>query len=65
MLISRGNSKLGTLPSFSLPVMVTCPGKTPFCEIYCFGLKGWFTQEKLKEINNRRLDATFKKNLWM
>ena len=60
MLISRGNTKLGTLPSFSLPVMVTCPGKTPFCERYCYGLKGRFTQEKLKEINDRRLDATLR-----
>lgn len=62
MLISKGNLKLGTLPSFSLPVMLTCPGKTPFCERYCFGLRGRFSQEKLKEINNRRLDATMKPN---
>ena len=60
MLISKGNSKLGTLPSFSLPVLVTCPGKTPFCERYCYGLKGWFTQEKLKAINDRRLDASLR-----
>ena len=60
MLISRGNMKTGTLPSFSLPVIVTCPGKTPFCERYCFGLKGRFTLARLKEINDQRLDATLK-----
>jgi hypothetical protein len=60
LLISRGNSKLGTLPSFSLPVLTTCPGKTRFCTRYCYGLKGMFTQEKLKEMNDKRLDASLK-----
>ena len=58
MLISRGNSKTGSLPSFSLPVIVTCPGKTPFCEQYCYGLKGRFTMEQIRRVNDRRLDAT-------
>ena len=61
MLISRGNSKLGTLPSFSLPVIVTCPGKTPFCDRFCYGLKGQFTMLMVKEKNDRRLDATLEK----
>lgn len=60
MLISRGNLKTGTLPSFSLPVLTTCPGKTPFCERYCYGLKGWFTLEQIKGANDRRLDATLR-----
>ena len=60
MLISRGNLKLGSLPSFSLPVITTCPGKTPFCERYCFGLKGNFTMLNVIDANDRRLDATLK-----
>ena len=60
MLISRGNLKTGTLPSFSLPVITTCPGKTPFCERYCYGLKGWFTLEQIKRVNDKRLDATLR-----
>ncbi len=60
MLISRGNLKLGDLPSFSLPVITTCPGKTPFCERYCFGLKGNFNLLNVKEANDRRLDATLR-----
>ena len=60
MLISLGNLKLGKLPSFSLPVITTCPGKTPFCELYCYGLKGMFTLPQIKNINERRLDASLR-----
>lgn len=58
MLISRGNLKLGSLPSFSLPVLTTCPGMTPFCERYCYGLRGNFTLLNVVEANDRRLEAT-------
>lgn len=60
MLISKGNSKLGRLPSFSLPVITTCPGKTPFCDQYCYGLKGMFILPQIKDANERRLDASLK-----
>jgi len=60
LLISRGNLKLGSLPSFSLPVVTTCPGMTPFCEAYCYGFRGNFTMSNVKEANDRRLDATFR-----
>ena len=60
MLISRGNLKLGSLPSFSLPVISTCPGKTPSCERYCYGLRGNFTMLNVIEANDRRLDATLR-----
>jgi hypothetical protein len=60
LLISRGNLKLGKLPSFSLPVITTCPGKSPFCEVYCYGLKGMFILPKIKDKNEERLDATLK-----
>ena len=60
MLISRGNLKLGKLPSFSLPVITTCPGKTAFCNHFCYGLKGMFILQSVKDVNERRLDASLK-----
>lgn len=57
---SRGNLKLGKLPSFSLPVITTCPGKTPFCEQYCYGLRGMFTLTEISDSNERRLDASLR-----
>jgi hypothetical protein len=60
LLISRGNLKLGVLPSFSLPVITTCPGKTPFCELYCYGLKGNFKLQNVLDANERRLDASLR-----
>ena len=62
MLISKGNTKLGALPSFSLPVIATCPGKTDFCDRYCYGLKGQFTMEAIKRKNDSRLDATLRED---
>lgn len=51
---------MGSLPSFSLPVITTCPGKTPFCELYCYGLRGHFISEHVKQANDRRLEASLK-----
>lgn len=62
MLISRGNLKLGVLPSFSLPVISTCPGKTPFCERHCYGLRGNFNLPNVTEANERRLDASLRQD---
>lgn len=36
--ISRGNLKMDT-PTFSLPAVVTCPGRTPMCTRYCYARK--------------------------
>ena len=60
MLLSRGNLKLGKLPSFSLPVITTCPGKTAFCDHFCYGLQGMFTLAQIRDLNERRLDASLK-----
>ena len=49
MVISKGNQKLGVIPSFSLPAMETCPGKTEFCDRYCYATKGRFAWKKTKE----------------
>ena len=52
--------KLGGLPSFSLPVLVTCPGQTPFCNRYCYGLKGRFINPRIKQLHDEHLDATLR-----
>ena len=58
MLISRGNMKLGILPAFSLPPGKTCPGKTLFCERYCFGVKGNFILPGVQKSNELRFEAS-------
>ena len=34
--ISPGNTKMGNIPSFSLPAITTCPGSTPLCRKHCY-----------------------------
>lgn len=34
--ISPGNRKTGRIPTFSLPAVVTCPGRTALCEKLCY-----------------------------
>jgi len=33
-----GNAKLGPIPFYSLPPIVTCPGATRFCRAYCYAI---------------------------
>ncbi len=56
--VSRWNTKVGVLPSFSLPVLKTCPGKTEFCSRLCYGLNGRFTRQKMREIYQSNLEAS-------
>ncbi len=37
--LGRGNSKVGRLPTFSLPSRFTCPGATPWCIEHCYALR--------------------------
>lgn len=34
--LSKGNTKIGNIVSFSLPAITTCPGRTPWCEKKCY-----------------------------
>jgi len=36
-LFTRGNKKVGSALVFNLPVKSTCPGRTLFCQTYCYG----------------------------
>ena len=58
MVISKGNQKLGVIPSFSLPALETCPGKTEFCDRYCYANRGRFWWKKVKEELRMNLIAT-------
>lgn len=43
-LLSLGNGKLGEgVHTWSLPAVVTCPGRTPTCERVCYATKSRFT----------------------
>ena len=53
--ISRRNTKVGVLPSLSLPVLKTCPGKTEFCSRLCYGQNGRFTRPSLREKHESNL----------
>jgi len=56
--VSRWNSKMGVLPSFSLPVLTTCPGKTEFCSRQCYGLRGRFARQKMRDIYQSNLEES-------
>jgi len=56
MYISKGNKKTGTIPTFSLPTAVTCPGATPFCKKVCYAK---VSENIYTFVLNRRIQ-----NLW-
>ena len=49
---------MGVLPSFSLPPMKTCPGRTPFCRQFCYGLRGRLAWVRLREIQEANLETS-------
>ena len=56
--VSKWNTKVGVLPSLSLPPLKTCPGKTEFCSRLCYGLNGRFTHPRMREIYQSNLEAS-------
>ena len=56
--LGRWNTKLGLVPSFSLPILRTCPGKTEACKRLCYGLNGRFNRQKVREIYENNLQET-------
>jgi hypothetical protein len=55
--ISPGNTKLGKLPSFSLPAGSTCPGKSEFCQ-GCYAQKGFFQMPRLQSTYAQNLEVS-------
>ena len=39
IIISPNNTKLGKIPSFSLPAITSCPGRTTWCSTLCYADK--------------------------
>lgn len=48
--ISQGNTKLGSIPNFSLPAGITCNPNAPCAKKGCYALKGTF---KFSTVQNR------------
>lgn len=58
LLSDKKNSKLGkTIQGFSLPAVLTCPGRTAACENACYARKGHFARPavKAKHLDNLRV----------
>jgi len=56
MYISNGNKKTGTIPTFSLPTIITCPGATDFCKKVCYAR---VSERIYQHVLKRRI-----RNLW-
>jgi len=48
-LLVYGNDKLGAIANFSLPPFTTCPGKTKFCERFCYGARNWYRTDRVQQ----------------
>ena len=46
--LSSYNQHLGLIPSFNLPVGITCPGMSEWCKKNCYSRKGRFTTRTVK-----------------
>jgi len=56
MYISKGNKMTGTIPTFSLPTVITCPGATDFCKKVCYAR---VSERIYQHVLKRRI-----RNLW-
>jgi len=53
------NSKLGkTIAAFSIPAVVTCPGRTKLCESICYATDGFFNFKSVKNSLSASYDAS-------
>src|SRR4051794_38351082 len=49
-LLGLGNGKLGqTIFTFSLPPVVTCPGRSQLCEANCYARQGNFARQNVRD----------------
>lgn len=60
--ISRGNSKLGKIPSFSFPPGITCRLDAP-CLQDCYALKAWRLYSQTRDALNRNLRLYYENSL--
>ena len=58
VVISKGNSKVGNIPSFSLPALTTCPGKTSWCSANCYAHKISRIYPNVRKSYEKNLEAS-------
>lgn len=57
-LLTRGNHKLGeAVHAWSLPPVLTCPGRSALCERHCYARVGNFAYRDVKARYERNLEA--------
>ncbi len=54
-MLSPGNSKLGSIYSFSVPWRETCPGRTKACTAHCYAKRGFYTMPSTKRALKNKL----------
>src|SRR5262245_22311744 len=60
-LLSKGNSKLGEgIHGWTIPAVLSCPGRTECCERVCFGRHGRFVTETMTRLNAGRYEQSRK-----
>ncbi len=58
-LLSRGNTKLGEgVFAFSIPAVLTCPGRTPLCQEACYARRGRFATGSIRSRLEENLGAS-------
>lgn len=58
--ISKNNTKLGKIASFSLPSIKTCPSKTAWCEKHCYAKRSEIQYPNVKRAYGINFKATNK-----
>ncbi len=54
-MLSRGNTKLGPIWSWSLPVVETCPGASAACLAACYATKGFYQMPSVGKAHDKNL----------
>ena len=52
-MLSKGNTKLGTIWSWNIPAKLTCPGKSAVCEAICYASRRRYKNANVVESHRR------------
>lgn len=47
--LSPGNNKLGAIANWSIPAMLSCPGKSTLCEELCYADRGYYYTSSVRD----------------
>lgn len=59
-MISKGNTKLGDIPNWSIPAIDTCPGASTLCKELCYADKGFYYMNNVRGSLEGNYDASGK-----